>query len=421
MSGIPSGSIIHLGGRTVINRLQDAGLQDPRVPTEVVRETGNDLVVGKIQTEADFRFQLTSWDVSADMMALLNGKFTTLGNQISGADAAGTVYKWETCGFLNVTSPWKSDVGSAGGHIAGGVIVPNLYPTALAYRLGVTQNAQMQATLSTGAYYMAQGGMPLEEHAAGDGTAVAFVTSEHAMVHRIGGSGSTRYRWVFGVMVAGVPQIEGVDYAVTGGANPDVAATAVTITFVIPPPNLADVKFCYFSTTAHAIPQVDNIDTTTLPAAVRGRDIKILIGAPSGSPLTLHGVQSFELDASINGTVQREMGNYDPIGFTQTGIDTNGRILIEPKDIPHLYQAMSAMLNIDTDEVFGYLNTYGVPLTAVIYDPKNPGNIIKSIYVPDATFQAPGESVRVNQTTQFPIRWESTNGSFSEVKGQLPA
>ena len=51
MSGIPAGSIIHVGGRTVINRLQDAGLQDPRVPTQTVYETGNDLVVGKVLTE----------------------------------------------------------------------------------------------------------------------------------------------------------------------------------------------------------------------------------------------------------------------------------------------------------------------------------------------------------------------------------
>src|SRR5947209_17262723 len=131
MSGIPSGAIVHLGGRTVINRLQDAGLQDPRVPTQTIYETCNNLVVGKGLTEADFRFQLTSWDVSCDLMALLEGKIGTMGGLITGADPAGTVYSWENCGFVNVTSPWKRDTGTAGGHIEAGVIVPNLYPTAL--------------------------------------------------------------------------------------------------------------------------------------------------------------------------------------------------------------------------------------------------------------------------------------------------
>lgn len=423
MSGIPAGSIIHVGGKTVLNRLQDAGLQDPRVPTEVVYEVGNDLVVGKIQTEADFRFQMTSWDVSCDMLALLNGKTASgLGHQITESDAAGTAYRWDTCGFINVCSPWKSDTGAQGGHIHGGVVVPNLYPTAISYRLGVTANAQAQVTLSTGSYYMARGSTPVEEFAAGDGTVVAFVTSQPAVVHRIGGHGSTLHRYVSGVMVNSIPQIEGVDYVVTGGAAPEVTQTAVTITFAIAPPAAAVVKYCYFSTTAHTIAQAMNLDTTVTPAAVRGRDITILVGDPGASPLVIHGVQDFQLDGTINGTVQREMGNYDPIGFTQTGIDTNGTVTIEPKDIDSLFSTLSTMLGIDESEVFGYLNVFSLPLTAVIHDPKNPANIIKSIYMDDATFQAPGDpQARVNTTTSFPLRFESVNGTFREIKGQLPA
>jgi hypothetical protein len=418
MSGIPAGSIVHVGGKTVLNRLQDAGLQNPNVPTQTVYETGNDLVVGKILTEADFRFQLTSWDVSTDLMALLHGKFAAMGALISAADAAGTVYKWEDCQFLNVASPWKRDTGTDGGDVEAGVIIPNLFPTALAYRLGVTENAQMQVTLASGAYYMAKG-YPMEETAVGDGVATAYVTSEHAMVHRIGGFASTRLRYVFGVMVNGVIQVEGEDYTVTGGAAPEVAPTAVTIHFTVPPPNTAVVKFCYFSPTAHAIPQADNLGTNILPAAVRGRDITILVGTPSTAvPLT--GIQSFELQASCNGALQREMGQYDPIGYTQTGVDTTGTVTMEPKNIDTLYSALSVMLGIDVSEVVGYINQHGVPLTAVIHDPTDPATIIKSIYVPDAIFQAPGESARANQVTQFPIRFESQTGVFREIKGQLP-
>jgi hypothetical protein len=420
MSGIPAGSIVHVGGRTVINRLQDAGLQDPRVPTQTVYETGNDLVVGKILTEADFRFQLTSWDVSTDLMALLHGEYAAMGQQISNADAVGTVYRWEDVGFVNVASPWKANTGSDGGNVTAGVLVPNLYPTQLSYRLGVTENAQMQATLSTGSYYMAEG-YPLEEIAVqpGAGGVAAFITSEPAMVFRIGGSGSARYQHVFGVMVNGIPQIPGVDYVESGGADPDAAATAVTITFtVIPPPN-AVVRFCYFSTTAHAIPQADNLGTAVTPAAVRGRDITLLIGTPS-TATPLSGVQSFELQATNNGQLQRQMGTYDPIGFAKTGIDTNGTVTVEPKDIPALFSTLSQVLGIDTDEVYGYINQYTFPMTAVIHDPSNPANIIKSIYVPDCMFQAPGENVRVQQVTQFPIRWESQTGTFREVKGELP-
>lgn len=421
MSGIPAGSIIHVGGKTVLNRLQNVGLQDPKVPTSTVYETGNDLVVGKILTEADFRFQMTSWDVSTDLMALLTGETAAaIGDQISAADAAGTVYAWEDVGAINLTSPWKSDTGTQGGNIAAGVIIPNLYPTALSYKLGVTENAEMQVTLASGSYFMSQA-MPLEEYAAGDGATTAFVTAHHARVYRVGGAGSTVYTHVFGVMVNGVQQIPGIDYTESGGAAPEVADTVVTINFAVAPPVAAIVKYCYFSDTAAAIPQSMNLDTTVVPAAVRGRDITLLVGDPGDSPLALYGVQGFELQASVTGQLQRQMGTQDPIGFANTGINTTGTVTIEPSSIEKLFEFLAASMGVAQSEVYGYINQYTFPLTAVIHDPKNPGTIIKSIYVPDAFFQAPGENARVQTITQFPVSWESMTGTFSEVKGQLPA
>jgi hypothetical protein len=424
MSGIPSGSIVHVAGKTVLNRLQNVGLQDPKVPVITVYETGNDLTVGKILGEADFRFQLTSWDVSCDLMALLTGEVATgLGAQISGADAAGTVYAWENVGAINVTSPWKSDTGTQGGNIAAGVIVPTLYPTALSYRLGVTDNAEMQVTLASGSYYMTQA-MPLEEYAAGDGTTVAFATANPARTYRVGGAGSTIYIHIFGVLVNGVQQIPGIDYTESGGALPEAPDSPVTITFAQAPAAGAQIRYCYFSDTPAAIPQSINLSTTIEPAAVRGRDITLLIGDPSSvapAPLAVYGVQRFELQASIEGQLQRQMGNQDPIGFARTGINTTGTLTIEPASIAKLYSYLAAVMGVDESEVVGYINQYEFPMTAVIHDPKNPANIIKSIYVPDAFFQAPGDNARVQTITQYQIGWESMTGTFSEVKGALPA
>lgn len=423
MSGIPAGSIIHVGGKTVLNRLQNVGLQDPRVPTITVYETGNDLVVGKILGEADFRFQMTSWDVSTDLMALLTGETAAaIGDQISAADAVGKEYRWENVGPINLTSPWKSNTGSEGGNIEAGVIVPNLYPTALSYRLGVTDNAEMQVTLASGSYFMSKA-MPLEEYAAGDGAITDFVTAHNARVYRVGGAGSNVYQHVFGVFVNGVQQIPGIDYTEAGGANPEAAGgdTPVTITFAVAPPAGAIVKYCYFSDTAAAIPQAMNLDTTVVPAAVRGRDITLLVGDPTNNPLALYGVQSFELQASISGQLQRQMGTQDPIGFATTGVNTTGTVTIEPSSIDKLFQFLAQTMGVDESEVYGYLNQYTFPLTGVIHDPKNPANIIKSIAVDDAFFQTPGENARVQTVTQFPLSWESESGSFREVKGALPS
>lgn len=423
MSGIPFGSILTVGGKTVLNRLQNVGLQDPKVPVQTVYETGNDLAVGKILTEADFRFQMTSWDVSCDLMALLCGETAeALGDQISGGDDVGQVYAWENVGPINVTSPWKSDTGTEGGNIDSGVIIPSLYPTALSYNFGVTSNAEQQATLATGSYFMSQA-TPLEEYALGTGAVTAFQSANDARVYRVGGAGSTTYVHVFGVFVNGVQQIPGIDYTESGGANPEAVGgdTKVTINFAIAPPDGAIVKYCYFSDTAAAIPQADNLGTGIVPAAVRGRDIKILIGDPSDDPFTLYGIQQYQQQSMIQGSLQRQMGSQDPIGFTNTGIDTSGTITLEPSSQDKLYQFLASVLGVDQSEVYGYINQYTFPMTTVIGDPANPSEIIKSIYVPDAFFQAPGETARVQTVTQFPISWESMTGSFQEIKGALPA
>lgn len=419
---IPAGSIITVAGLNVVDRLQDVGLQNPKVPTEIIRETGNDLVLAKVPTEADFNFQLTSWDTSCDLMALFNGKVGDIaaGHGPAHEDAKGTIYRWDSCQCINIASPWKRDTGTQGGHIAAGVVIPAFFPTALAVRLGVTENAQVQATINGGAFYMSEA-YPLEEVAAGDGTTTVFKTSEPARVHRIGGHGSTLTRHVFGVLVNGVIQIPGVDYVESGGGAPEGETKKVTITFAEAPAEEASVRWVYFSPEPHALDQTVHASTVTSPAAVRGRNIDILLGAP-GSQVELHGVQSFELNASYEGSVQREMGQYDPIGRTIDGTDCSGTVTIEPKDIGAMYQAIAEMVGIDRSEVIGYLNEFPTPLTAVIHDPKNPTNIIKSYFIEDAVFQVPGGGdAKVKTPTQLPITWESQDGTFQEIKEALPS
>jgi hypothetical protein len=55
-----------------------------------------------------------------------------------------------------------------------------------------------------------------------------------------------------------------------------------------------------------------------------------------------------------------------------------------------------------------------------IENPKNPGTLLKTLYVSDAQFQPPGTPARVNQPTDFAITWESKRGSFQEFKGAKP-
>jgi hypothetical protein len=519
---VRAGSIVTVAGRNVVDRLQSAGLGDARIPVETIREIGNDLVVDKVPGEPDFTFSMESWDVSTDLMAFLHGR---IGNQAANQppgydDPAGTEYKWENCEFVNLTSPWKDNVGSVGGNIGAGLIVPAFYPTRLRYRFGVTDNAVQEVELSGGSYYYAKTA-PVEETSAGDGVQVAFASSESARALRLGGSTGTTFQYVFGVLVDGVLQVKDVDY-VESNAGVAGASGVATITFTEAPANGAQVRFTYFTETAKAYPQAVNADATLKPGAVRGRNIRVLVGTrgtneeqtvtidasggtftatfngqttaataynaaasvfqtnlealstigpgnvlvtkvgsvfhvefvgtlagsnqpalttnpasltggastavvatatpggTGGNQARLPGIQTFELEATIDGEVEREMGNDQITGRVVNGTDTTGTVTVRPKDKDAFFAFLSQVTGVDTDEVFGYFNLNSVPVEIQILNPKNPGQVLKTIYMSDGQFQPPGTPARVNSPTDFAVQFNSVNGTFSEFKGARP-
>jgi hypothetical protein len=418
---IRAGSIVLVGGRNIIDRLQTAGLTG-QVPIETIREIGNDLVVDKVPGEPDYTFTAESWDVTADIMAFLQGRVgnPTVGEPPGYLDAAGTEYRWENCRFVNVTSPWKDDTGSQGGHIGAGLILPGYYPTRMTLRYGVAENATESVDLAGGAFYYGQA-PPVEEYAVGDGTIVAFVTAESARAFRIGGAGGATFRRVFGVLLNGVLQVPGVDYveSVPGGTLTGASALT-TITFTTPPAVSAQIRLTYFTETAKAWPQALNADSLVKPGAVRGRDIEVYVGTRGTDQVLLHGMQSFELTASIDTAADREMGQADPVGRSINGTDATGTATMRPTDRSHFFDALSRVTGVAPGEVFGFFNTHKVPVEVKIKDPANRANTLKTIYVADGQFQPPGLPARVNTATDFPFQFDSASGSFSMFKGDRP-
>jgi hypothetical protein len=414
---VRAGSIVFIGGRNVIDRLQSAGLNG-NVPIETIREIGNDLVVDKVPGEPDFTFAQESWDVTTDQMAFLTGAMGSASTPPGAGDPDGTEYRWENVRPVHVTSPWKTQTGTQGGAVGGGLIIPNYYPTRLQYRFGVTDNAAQTVELAGGAFYYSQHA-PVEETATGDGADDTFITSEEAVPYRRGGGGGTSAYRILGVMVNGVPQTRGTDWeeVVAGGtAVGDAVATTIHFLPGAVPINGAQIRYVYFTTTPKAIPQSMNADVTVKPGAVRGRHICVRID-PDGDNIRLTGVQTVELDATIDGEVEREMCNEEPIGRTINGTDVNGTVTTRPKDMSTLFRQLSAMLGVSQNEVFGYFYQTNKPLLIDILNPRNPAQVIKSIYVEQGQFQPPPMQARVNTSTDFAFQFSALNGTFAEFKG----
>lgn len=406
---VHAGSILHVAGQNVIDRIQSAGLGDVRLPIETIREVGNREVVDKVPGEPDFTFTLESLNVGVETMAWLTGETASGASaQAPGSsDPDGTEYSWLDCGFVNICSPWKDpDTGSAG-VVEAGHLIPGFYPTRISYNFGVTDNSGQNVELAGGAFYYGKYA-PLEQAHVGNGSATGFTTAHNAEKYREGGSDGTTFKNVFGVIVDGELQTEDIDYTVSGGGG-----SPATITFTDAPGVGADIRFCYFTDYSVAYPQAVHASTLVLPGAVRGRNVRVEIDGNR-----VGGIQSASLEATIDGEVERELGNEEIVGRSINGTDCNGTLTIRAKDSDAFFDVLEAVTGVDQSEVYGWFNNNTVDLQIKIENPKNPGQIIKTLRVKDAKFQPPGTPARVNSPTDFAINFESLNGTFVEVKGE---
>jgi hypothetical protein len=413
---VHAGSILHVGGDNVIDRVQSAGLGDVRVPTEVIREVGNREVVDKVTGDPEFTFTLESLDVSTELEAWLTGaRGTGQGSaQAPGfADPDGTEYSWLDCQTVNIVSPWKDPDSGSAGTVQAGHIVPGYYPTSVRYQFGVTDNARQSVDLAGGAYYYGKFA-PVEQFFTGDGATDAFATGSAAVGYRIGGADGTSFKRIYGVLVDGQLQTRDVDYTETTGAV-GAAAGVATITFTDPPANGADIRFCYFTTAAKAWPQTRHASTVTKPAAVRGRNICVFIGG-----VLIGGVQSVELTATVDSAVEREFCNEEIIGRSINGTDTNGSLTVRSKDADAFFALLAQVTGVPVTEIYGWLNDHPVELEIQLRNPKDPATTLKTLYVSDAKFQVPGTPARVNAPTDFVLGWESKSGTYSAFKGERP-
>jgi hypothetical protein len=309
---VRAGEILHVAGNNVIDRIQSAGLGNVQVPIERILEVGNRETVDKVPGEPDFTFSMESLDVSVELLAFLSGQVSGSGSaSVAETLADGTSFDWlDVAGrAVNITSPWKDPATGSAGVVEAGHLIPGYYVTRLAYRYGVTDNASQSVDLSGGAFFYGEFA-PTEAFFTGDGATDAFVTPNNAVGYRKGGADGSTFKSVFGVIVDGTLQTEDVDYVVTPGT---VGAGARTVTFTVAPANGADVRVCYFTNAAKAFPQSVHASTLVKPGAVRGRNIRIVVEGDR-----IGGVQSFELDATCTGTLEREMGTEDVVGYSLT-------------------------------------------------------------------------------------------------------
>jgi hypothetical protein len=204
-----------------------------------------------------------------------------------------------------------------------------------------------------------------------------------------------------------LPSIGAGNITVTGGPGGAGGGTPYVITFVgaLGGTNVSAITSTNVSLAGGASTAVV---TTTTP------------GGTGGNRVRLPGVQTFELEATVEGEVEREMGNEEITGRSVNGTDATGTVTFRPKDIDGFFTLLSTVTGVGTNEVYGYFNDHSVPVEIQIRNPKNPAQILKTIYMSDGQFQPPGTPARVNSPTDFATAFNSVNGTYSEFKGARP-
>jgi hypothetical protein len=158
-----------------------------------------------------------------------------------------------------------------------------------------------------------------------------------------------------------------------------------------------------------------DVSDSTLPAAIKGKDVGVLIAASGVS----RG-QSITINGNFNPTPVREMGNREIVGYLAQVPEVTGTITVLDTDTDMLALLSGSSPNLDTEYPIGQCAAVGVPLEIKLYDPTDctePLDIKKSIYLPSISITSEGFTQNVNDNAQQTFDWRSDTGQVIVYSG----
>lgn len=429
---IRAGQILHDVNGYVIDRIQTGGPGALNIPQERIYELGNYNAVAIVRDIPDLSFDLESVDVSTEFESVLLGK-------VPGVE---TAFDFNNSMPIDVVSPFKSFKGQY--NIIRGLAVPCLSLERVMYRFGVRQSAMQSFTLRGDSIYYVPGVPHWEEHAYTGGTNQDFTFnfpgatgSPNAVAF------SEQGNQYYALSVTLINKTNGnylrLFYG-DGFTEPTPGAGfRIPADYGTGQEGFTHVRYCYGSdaedvsyTQSGVSPHYGDTDsytgptdqlhkvhqgTSTKPAAVRGKDIKVYIGTGATPQYTLfRGVQTVEMTRSVNLENDEELGNHHYVAQTYVTPDVTGQFTVRPLDTKTLWDQIYAITGVDNTEVIGPQTTATVHVKVKILDPDT-GVPLKTIHVPDARFQVPGIQGRANQKLDTTFSFTSDTGAMEVYKG----
>jgi hypothetical protein len=157
-----------------------------------------------------------------------------------------------------------------------------------------------------------------------------------------------------------------------------------------------------------------DIADATIPAAIRGKDVDVLISANEQSR-----VQSLSVSCNFNPQPIREMGNRQIVGYTNQVPEITGTITVLDTDTD-LLALLSGSQTSDTEFPMGQCAASGVALEVQLVNPEDcsvPFEIKKTVYLPSVSMTSEAFTSNVNENAQQSIDWRSDDGALWVYNG----
>lgn len=398
---IKAGQIIHTGDTTLVQRLQTAGPGNLNIPQNKINELGNYKSVAITHDTPDLTFTMDSFDV------------TTAPESLITRDAA-TPFDLTNPAPLDIASQWlPGEADPAAFDVVESVAIPYLVLESAAYRFGLRDNATQTFTLRGDSIFYNPGATIVEQFVGSGVGGQALVLGHPAGVYN--GDLLSGPRRALSVMVDRERLLYGVDY--TEAATGAGAFRAVTITLTNPALAGARVQVVYFTNDVISYPQTVHTAASVKPAAIRGKDITILV---NGVAVTNRwtGVQSLNIDERFTVERDEEMGSAVATSIDYSDTPTvNGQLVVRCRNPQDLHARLVEAFNIPSaTEAIGPTTYYDCRLDAVLHHPDT-GAVLKTLEISDANFVLPGFSGRVNTKLDLTFPFQSALGNLVALSG----
>jgi len=160
-----------------------------------------------------------------------------------------------------------------------------------------------------------------------------------------------------------------------------------------------------------------DVTDNTMPAAIRGTDVPVVIGAGG-----IERVQSVTINGTFNPEAVKEMGNRDIVGYQAQIPKVTGTITVLDTDTELIALLTTGQLNPSgiTEFSISELTASGIPLIIKLQDPADitlPYSILKTVYIPTITITNEGFTSNVNQNAQQTFDFSSRTGELKVYQG----